>query len=115
MEISYLAIYVRGDTFMPPIYAAKLDQTWQALRNSRQIRTRKSNEGLDGVCGVGACSANQATCVPMLIVTDQTSDEQINKDWLAETKLGANQTEIQDLKIVSNCWTTQAKVPSTKN
>ena len=54
------AIYVRGDTFMPPIYAAKLDQTWQALRNSRQIRTRKSNEGLDGVCGVGACSANQA-------------------------------------------------------
>ena len=40
---------------------------------------------------------------PMLIVTDQTSDERINKDWLAETKLGANQTEIQDLKIVSNC------------
>ena len=74
-----------------PIYAAKLDQTWQALRNSRQIRTRKSNEGLDGVCGVGACSANQATCVPMLIVTDQTKEELtmidlLKQNWVA-TKL----------------------------
>ena len=76
---------------MSPIYAAKLDQTWQALRNSRQIRTRKSNEGLDGVCGVGACSANQATCVPMLIVTDQTKEELtmidlLKQNWVA-TKL----------------------------